>query len=182
MVTSHDSFLGILFGSFFRWWWAVLTGFASILSWIYVPASVTLSRGQITSAILLGLILMFFALSTIFQGWRLFKNRITASTVVGFQKSDNYGGEFVFIIKGVHQSAKGKVAELKRTVDGVEVPFAIVEFVDLNSQGYYQANPVWISSNHLRELRTGKFAISQVVVDPLITYRTLLTARVGATV
>jgi hypothetical protein len=182
MLTTHDSFLRTLFGSFFRGWWAVLTGFASILSWIYAPASVTLSRGQVASATLLGLLLMFFAVSTIYQGWQLFKNRITPSSLVGFLKSDNYGGEFVFIIKGVHDSSRGKVAELKRTVNGVEVSFAIVEFMDFTSQGYFQASPVWISPNHLRELRTGKFAISDVVVDPLITCRTLLTARIGSTV
>ena len=160
----------------------MLTGFASILSWVFAPDVITLTRAQFASVTLLGLLLIFFALSTIFQGWRLFKDRLTASTVVGFQKSDNYGGEFVFIIKGVHKSAHGKVAELRRTVDGVEVPFAIVEFVEVNSQGHYQANPVWISANHLRELRTGKFAISEVAVDPLITYRALIMARIGSPV
>lgn len=182
MLASKDSFVEILFGSFFRWWWAVLTGFASILSWVYAPQGITLGRAQLASLTLLGLLLTFFALSTIFQGWRLFKNRLKPSTVVGFQRSDHYGGDFVFIIKGVHQSAQGKVAELRRTVNGVEVSFAIVEFIDFNSDGHYQANPVWISPNHLRELRTGKFAFSEVVVDPLISYRTLVTARIGTTV
>ena len=124
MLTTHDSFVRILFGTFFRGWWAVLSGFASILSWVYAPASLTLTRGQIASATLIGLVLMFFAASTIYQGWRLFKNRINASNVVGFLRSDSYGGEFVFLIRGVHDSARGKIAELKRTVNGVEVPFA----------------------------------------------------------
>lgn len=180
MVTSEESFVRILFGSFFRWWWAVLTGFASILSWVYAPATVTLSRGQVASITLIALFLVFFAISTIYQGWRLFKSRMSASTVISFKQSDNYDGEGVFIIKGVEQSLRGKAAELRRMVDGLEVPFAVVEFVDFNAQGFCQANAVWISANHLRELRTGKFALSEVVVDPLMTYRTLLTARIGA--
>lgn len=67
MVTSEESFLETLFGSFFRWWWAVLTGFASILSWVYAPETVTLSRNQVATVTLLGLLLLFFAVSTIYH-------------------------------------------------------------------------------------------------------------------
>ena len=182
MVTTDESFLGTLFGSFFRWWWAVLTGFASILSWVYSPESITLTRGEVASITLIGLLLMFFAVSTIYQGWRIFRDRRSVSTVIAFRQSENYVGEGVFIIRNVHQSFRGKAAELRRTVDGLEVPFAVVEFVDFNAQGLCQANAVWISANHLRELRTGKFVLSDVVVDPVMTYRTLLIAKIGAAV
>lgn len=182
MLTMEKGFIEALLGSFFRWWWAVLTGFASILSWVYAPDGFTLTRMQVTSLTLFGLMLIFFVASTIYQGWRLYRNRLGASTVIGFQKSDNYGGEFVFIIEGVGRAAQGKVAELKRPINGVEVPFAIVEFIDVNARGNFQANPVWISPNHLRELRTGKFVFSDIVVDPLISLRTLQSARIGSTV
>jgi hypothetical protein len=182
MATTDDSFLGALFGSFFRWWWAVLTGFASILSWVYTPDTLTLTRGQVASITLIGFFLLFFAVSTIYQGWKIFKRRTSVSTVVAFRQSENYEGEGVFLISNVQQTFRGKAAELRRTVDGLEVPFAVVEFVDFNAQGLCQANAIWISPNHLRELRTGRFVLSDVVVDPLMTYRTLLTARIGAAV
>src|SRR5205085_12582639 len=145
MLIYKENFLQTLFGSFFKWWWAIFTGFASVLSWVLAPDGLTLNRIEFTSLMLLGMTLAFFALSTIYQGWRIYRNRLQAATVIGYQKSDSYGGEYVFLIKGVHQSAQGKVAELRRPVNGVEVPFAVVEFIEFNSQGYYQANPVWIA-------------------------------------
>jgi hypothetical protein len=177
MLNDTHDFLGLLFGSFFRWWWAVLTGIASIFSFVFTPENITLSRLQFTIFILIGSVLIFFTASTVYQGYMIFKNYGQHPVVIDFLKSDSYGGEFIFIINGVNNSAHGKIVELRRISNGVEVPFAIVEIMGINSKGLHQANPIWISSGHLRDLRTGKFSISEIIVGLFVDTRTIQTFK-----
>jgi hypothetical protein len=178
-MQTELAFLKAIFSTFFRWWWAVLTGLASVLSWLAAPQGLTLTRLQFAATTLMVLIVAFFAASTIYQAWRVFRNKIAPSTITDMQRSDSYGGEYVFVISGLHSQMKGRVAELRRRLNGVEVPFAVIEFLDENAKGNFQANPLWISPNHLRELRAGKFVLSEVIVDPFISSRTLQIARIG---
>lgn len=166
-------FLQLLFGSFFRWWFAVLTGIVTLLSFIFTPSGIYLSRVWVTSLTVVWLILLFLFISTIYQGWQLYRNRSGSPRIVSCKRSDDYNGEFIFLVEGVDISAKGAVAELKPFVNGVEVAFALVEFIDLNSKGQFQAKIVWISPGHLHDLQTGKFSSEDIILEPLIQLRTL---------
>lgn len=174
---AQDGFVKLLFGSFFRWWWAFITGFVSVLSWMFAPTGIALSRVAVTTLAVIGLTLLFLCVSTVYQGWLLYRNRLTVPTVVGCQSSDSYGGEFVFLLEAATAIDRGKVAELRRFVDGVEVPIGLVEFVERNSKGQFQARPVWLSHGHLRDLRMRKFVVTELIVDPLVHFRTVLAAR-----
>jgi hypothetical protein len=157
----------------------VLTGVASILSWLVAPEGLTLTRLQFAVTTLVLSTFAFFAASTIYQGWRIFRNRVVPCTIIDMQRSDSYGGEYVFVIDGLRSEMKGRVVELRRPFNGVEVPFAVIEIVDANAKGHFQANPLWISPNQLRELRGGKLVLSEVIVDPFISSRMLQIARIG---
>lgn len=173
---SEKDFVKLLFGSFFRWWWTLITGFASLLSLLIVP-TIILSREAVAILVFVGFTLLFLCVTTVYQGWLLYLDRLAAPAVVGFQRSNSYGGEFIFLIEGAAPIAKGKVAELKRFVSGIEVSFALVEFVERNSKGQFQARPIWISPIHLRDLQMNHFVFADIIVDPLVQLRTLSAAR-----
>ena len=170
-------FLKLLFGSFFRWWWALITGFVTIASLYYKPSGIHLGPISLGIITLGTFTLLFLVLSAIYQGWLLYQNCLTAPAVLRCQRSDSYEGELVFLIEVSTPIAVGKVAELRRFRDGIEMPIALVEFMEQNSQGQFQARPVWISPGHLRNLKMNQFMPEDIVVDLSVQYRTLEAAR-----
>lgn len=127
--------------------------------------------------ILLGLILLFLVLSTVYQGWLIYQERFTRLQVVGFQRCSDYGGEYVFLLEGNLGAAQGTVVELKRFYAGVEVTIALVEIMEKNSKGQYQTRPIWVSPGHLRDLRMSQFVVSEIEAEPLVKLRTLQRAK-----
>lgn len=89
----------------------------------------------------------------------------------------DYGGEHVFLLEGNIGAAQGTVIELKRFYAGVEVAIALVEIMEKNSKGQYQARPIWISPGHLRDLKMGQFVYSEIEAEPLVKLRTLKKAK-----
>lgn len=127
--------------------------------------------------VLLGLTLLFLVSSTVYQSWLIYQEHSSRLRIVGFHKCDNYGSEHVFLLQGEIPVAQGAVIELKRFYAGVEVPIALVEIMEKNTKGQYQARPVWISPGHLRDLRMGQFVYSEIECDPLVKLRTLQKAK-----
>ncbi len=175
---STPNFLRLIFSSFFRWWWAVITGVASIAGWLSVPQEgLSLTPLMFSMLILLVLTLFFLALSTVYQGWLLYQEHFTRLRIVGFLRSDIYGSEYVFLLEGNIGVVQGAVMELKRFHMGVEVTIALVEIMEKNSKGQYQARPIWFSSNHFSDLRMGQFAYSEIDVEPFVKLQTFQKAK-----
>src|SRR4051794_21210347 len=91
-------FLQLLFGSFFRWWWAAITGVASILSYLSLPTGLSVGRLGTAIAILLGGTMVFLCVTVVHQGWLLYRGNLTQFAVLRWQRSEHLGGEFVFLI------------------------------------------------------------------------------------
>lgn len=158
-------FADLLFGSFFRWWWAVITGVASILGLALISDSIRIGRGLLTVLILFGSALLFLCISMLHQGWSLYRNRLVAPKLLRFHELEKPGAQFVCLVDSVPDEAQGKIAQLKRTINGVEVPFAVIEFADRNADGHVHAGIIWISPGHLKDLQSNQFALADVVVD-----------------
>jgi len=129
-------FFRLIFGSFFRWWWAAITGSASIASWLFVSQKgILLTPFIFGILVLLGSALLFLVSSSVYQSWLIYQQHFTRLRIAGFQKCDSYGGEYVFLLEGKTGVAEGTVIELKRFCAGVEVPIALVEIKEKNSKG-----------------------------------------------
>jgi hypothetical protein len=175
---SATDFLQLIFSSFFRWWWAVITGVASIASWLFLSREgILLTPPMFIIVVLIGSALLFLALSTVYQCWLIYQEHFTRLRIVGFQKCNSYGGEHVFLVEGNIGAAQGTVIELKRFYAGVEITIALAEIMEKNSKGQYQANPFWISPGHLRDLKMGQFVYSEIEAEPLVKRQTLQKAR-----
>ena len=127
--------------------------------------------------VLIGSTLLVLTLSTGYQGWLIYQKPFTRLRIVGFQKCDGYGGDRVFLLEGNIGVAQGTVLELKTFRAGVEVTMALVEIMEENSKGQYQAIPIWASSGPLRELRIGQLAYSEIEVEPSVKMLTLKRAK-----
>ena len=178
MKGKFCTYLNLIFNSFFRWWWAVITGIASIGSWVYAPESGILVTPMFFGIyILIISITSFLSVSVIYQGWKIYKKKHNSIKIVGFRKCDAYDSEFVFVLEGFNGDNQNVLLELKRFHEGIEVPISLVEVLEKNSKGQHQARPIWISSGHLRELKMGEFVYSDLKVDTNISLRTVENAQ-----
>ena len=91
-----------------------------------------------------------------------------------FHELKKFGTEFVCLIDRVPEEAQGKIAQLKRTFsDGLEVPFAVIEFGDRNAAGQVLAEVIWISPGHLNDLRSNQFSSTDIVVDLFVNRKSV---------
>lgn len=167
-------FAELLFSSFFRGWWATITGVASILSLVLIPDKVTISKGVFVVLIFCLLTLVFLCASTIYQGWLLYRNRFLIPHLLRLQEMKEPGAKFICLLDNIPAEAQGKIGQLKRSINGVEVPFAVIEFGDRNAQGQVHAAITWISPMHLRDLQSNQFGVNDIVVDTFMTSNSAL--------
>ena len=175
---SIFKFLNLIFSSFFRWWWAAITGVASLISLAFTP-----QEGQLITRLDLFLLtflvsaLIFLTLAALHQGWNLYNELFNGLRVIGLQKNNCYGSDYVFLLDGTVNIPRGSVVELKRFDEGVEGPMALVEIMEKNVKEQYQGRPIWISSGHQRDLKLGKFVYSDIIAKPLVQLTTIQSAK-----
>jgi hypothetical protein len=99
MAPSFSAYLAYLFRPFFRWWWAAVTGFASIFSVLVTPQSgLVLRSPSVAIVIFIGFTMAFLTLSALVQSWDLYRKRQTDLRVAAIQKTKEYGGEYVALL------------------------------------------------------------------------------------
>jgi hypothetical protein len=174
MAPSFSAYLAYLFRPFFRWWWAAVTGFASIFSVLVTPQSgLVLRSPSVAIVIFIGFTMAFLTLSALVQSWDLYRKRQTDLRVAAIQKTKEYGGEYVALLCGDTDLRVGALVELRRPVGENEILFALVEIRNRTTRGKYPGVPVWTSAGHQRDYFGGKFAASELVVIPHVQRDTL---------
>jgi hypothetical protein len=174
---QNVGFLRLIFSSFFRWWWAATTGFASIAGFLAAltrPEEGILLPPLVSGALaLFGSALLFLTISTVYQSWLIYQKHFTRLQVVGFSRhGDNYPDSF-FILESHISYAPGTLIELQKFHGGLDVTIALVELMKQNSRGQYPARPIWISPGHRRDLRIGQFVYSEIKAEPLVQWETI---------
>lgn len=172
------SFISLILSSFFRWWWALITGIASILSWLLLPTSgISLSKLILSLSVFFASALFFLTMTTIYQGWLIYRDNFEKIVVLGILRNDCYGGEHIVKMSGPINIMNGTIIQLNRFQDSVEVPIALVEIMEQNSRGEYQAKPIWFSPGHLNDFKRGKYAYSEINASDSVSLRTIERAR-----
>ncbi|ADZ09356.1 hypothetical protein Metbo_1111 [Methanobacterium lacus] len=176
---QKKGFLGFfkyIFGGFVILYWMFITGIPSILGYVYIPNGITLDRPSLAILTIIIFTLIFLCSWLIYQGWQVYHTSFAQNDlpkIVDFLRSDNYGEEFVFLVENESNINSGKIAELRRYSHGVEVSFALIEFMEKNSKGQFQAKHIWFSPGHLRELKLNCFSVSEITVDLNVNINTL---------
>lgn len=171
MRSTLGEFIGLMFKPFFKWWWAVLTGAASLLAFLWTPTGgLTVSQTGMLLVILGTLTLVFLVFSVLYQGWNLFKDRHRNLEVVSVTKTKDFGTDWIFLLRGYLRESTGILLEIRRPLEDVEVPFALVRVIGSTTKGLYQAVPVWISPGHLRDFSNRQFSASSLIAYPNIYF------------
>ena len=177
MQPNIPTYLGWIFRVFFRWWWAALSGTASIVALFWTPQSgITLSNIAVTAMIFVVLTLSFLTVSVLVQGWALYWDRGHQPEVVSIRRSKDLGSDWIFVINGYLQESGGALIEVRRLLEDTEVPFALVRVVGITEKGYYQAVPIWLSVGNLRDFTQHKFDLSALRAKTSVTYERVLEA------
>lgn len=168
-MNKNVTFLEIMFGPFFKWWWATITGVATIAGWFIFPAfGYTVGRIWICFLILFFFTLMFLTISATYQGYRLFKNSCSRLTLKSIQRCDDFSGDHIFLFIGNYNTEIGSLFEVYRNLGDVEVCIAIVEVIHIKDDDTVQAKPIWFSPGHKRDLQGGTIGITSLTVRPII--------------
>jgi hypothetical protein len=160
------SFLRFLFSPFFRYWWAALTGCASILAMYVTPTDgITLSGAAVMTATFVGLTLFFITLSVLGQGWQLYMGRLGGLQVTTFDRNRDMPEGWVFVLVGDLDLAVGTVIDIHKKTGAAEVPLSLVRITSRNSCGAYQAAPIGkINPTHIREHSAGGLRPADLIV------------------
>ncbi len=181
MQPDISKYLGWIFQFFFRWWWAAITGTASIIALFVTPESgLKFSNIGVSIVILIFLTFTFLMLSVLVQGWSLFCDRTHQLEVVSIRRSKDLGSDWIFIINGNLPESQGVLIEVCRPLEDTEVPFAIVTVVGTTEKGYHQAVPIWISPGHLRAFSLQEFDARILKAKTTIAYDRVLEAFRGS--
>lgn len=165
MNSRFVAYLTLLFQPFFRWWWAAVTGVASILGVLVTPQVGVVLKPSAVCLMTFGAVMMgCLTLSTLIQGWKLDQNRFPDLRVVAVQKTKEYGGEYVVVLRGDLDAPTGTLVELRRPLGETDTLFALIELRPRTIQGNFPGVPIWTSPAHQRDLTAGRLAVSELVV------------------
>lgn len=166
MQPTASGYLRYLLAPFFRNWWAVLTGCASLLAMYVTPApGVILSGPFVMTTTFVVLTLVFLTLSAITQGWALYAGQLRGLRVASFERNRDVSSGWVFVLAGDVDLPVGTVVDVHKRVGVVEVPLALAQVVTRNSSGAYQAVPIGrLNPVHIREHTAGGLKPSDLVV------------------
>ena len=141
----------LVFGPFFKWWWAAITGVASILSYLALPeVGLTIPRLWVALGVLGGMLLAFLTLSVVWQGWLLFEERFSDLRVTAINRCEDFGGHYVVILVGP-QVVPGALSNCIAFSRVPKFPSALLEIMQTNSKGEHQTRPLWFAQGHLSD-------------------------------
>lgn len=173
MQSIISEYLGWLFQPFFRWWWAAVSGTASIIAlWGTPQSGVTLSNATFAVMVLIAFMLIFLTLSVLVQGLSLYQDRNRRLKVVSISRAidSDFDADWIFVMSGYLQESTGTLVEIRRPLEDTEVPFAIVRVVGKTEKGYHQAVPIWVSPGHQRDFMNHEFDPRTLRVKTTLVY------------
>src|SRR5258705_9014964 len=90
LIASGDEmpvarYLVAILDAFIKWWWAAITGVASVLGWMMVPSDgVTLGRLAVSILVFFGLLLVFLVASVLVKAYPWYAGAVEQPRVIEF--------------------------------------------------------------------------------------------------
>lgn len=165
-MPTLGSYLRFLFSPFFRNWWVMLTGCASVLALYITPSQgMTLTGAMLMTMTFVGLTMVFITLSAFMQGWQLYMGRLNGLRVSSFERNRDVQEGWVFILDGDIDLPVGAVVDVHKRTREIEVPLALIQINVKTSKGSYQATPIGkMNPSHIREHSAGGLKAVDLIV------------------
>ncbi len=170
-------YLGALTRPFFRWWWALITGLATLLSYFTLQATgVSLTAAQAAMGVFGTLTLAFFAVSVMVEGFGWYRQAHRQPTVVSCTPADAESSPEVFQLTSVLPLDPGQVISLLRAVGDRVVCMGMLKVERLIGERY-QCVPLWIAAIHRQDLKQGKIQVAHLSASVLLNESDLTRYR-----
>lgn len=167
---SVPRYLVAILDAFIKWWWAAITGVASILGWMMVPADgVALGRLAVSILVFFGLLLVFLVASVLVKAYPWYAGAVEHPHVIEFVPRAGAAGADEPVCTFVIQEAGWKMTPGHvfglYSARNEEACVAVVR-VDRgrHNDSALQCVPIWIAPAHLRELRVDGQAAKHLIV------------------
>lgn len=163
-------YLGILLTPFFRWWWALITGVATLLSFFaWKTSGVNFSGTEVSIAVMGFFTLLFFVLSVISQGFTWYIRAYCNPEVIKCSPAAANDSESeIFHLRSQLPLEPGQVISMLRTFDDGRVICMGMVKVERLIGDRYQCVPLWIGAGHRQDLKQGKIQATHLSTSLLL--------------
>jgi hypothetical protein len=170
------TYLRDLTKAFFKWWWAVITGIASLLPFFGFPGpSITVSNVVASIVILITFSLLFLTISVMVQGYEWYTDTHNEPVVESCIPARSSSEPEVLRIRSTIPLEPGQVITVLRTTDRGTGCLGMVKVDRLVEPLLYQCAPLWISPLHKNDLAQGRVHVSQLSATFLLNETDLLS-------
>ena len=104
-----------LLSVFFNWWWAAVTGVATVIGFFGMLPTITLGRTALAVMLFFGLTLLFLTLSVTVQGYAWYRDGHRSPTVVACTPPESAREPEVFKIQSLIPLQPGQVMSILRS-------------------------------------------------------------------
>ena len=168
-------YIGWLFGPFFRWWWAAVTGIIGLIAFAWTPASISISKPVILLLLLFVSALFFLSATVVAQGWKLFSER-SSFRIISLKRveEEDFDCEWIVIFEGPSGIQVDWILQVDRRFDdGRVASFAIIKVLNKLSECTYQAASVWLKSGFMNDYQKNQFTVRNLAISTHPSMRTL---------
>jgi len=161
-------YLASLTGPFFRWWWAAVTGVATLLSFFEWRSTGAHLSGT-AAAIIVGVFLTitFFAASVIVQGFGWYTQSHRQPAIVACTPADRESPVEVFHVTSALPLEPGQVISLHRVMGDRVFCIGMLKVERLVSNRY-QCVPLWIAASSKQDLKQGRIPLAHLSASLLL--------------
>lgn len=168
-------YIGWLFGPFFRWWWAAVTGIIGLIAFAWTPASISFSKPVLLLLLLVVSALFFLSATVLAQGWKLFSER-SSFRIVSLTRVEEgeFDCEWIVIFEGPPGIQVDWILQVDRKFDdGRVASFAIIRVLNKLNECTYQAASVWLKSGFMSDYQKHRFTVRNLAISTHPSMRTL---------
>ena len=170
------TYLRELMSVYFKWWWAALTGIASLLPFLGFPGpEITLSSAVASLLVFLACSLLFLTFSVVSQGYTWYTGARNAAVVESCIPAQSSSEPEVFCIRSAVALEPGGVLTILRTTDRGTGCLGMVKVDRVVESLLYQCSPLWISPIHKSDLAQRKVHVSQLSATFMLNETDLLS-------
>jgi hypothetical protein len=166
-------YLASLTRPFFLWWWAAITGVATLLSFFeWRSAGMHLSGTAVAIVVGTFFTVVFFAASVIVQGLGWYTQSHRQPVIVKCTAADRESSVEIFQLTSVLPLEPGQVISLLRTLDDRVFCIGMLK-VERVASNRYQCVPLWIAPGSRQDLKQGRLPLTHLSASLLLNEKDL---------
>jgi len=174
-------YLASLTRPFFRWWWAVITGLATLLAFFeWRSTGMQLSSTAVAVIVGVFLTITFFAASVIVQGFGWYTRSHGQPVIVTCTPANPESPLEVFQLTSMLPLEPGQVISLLRTVGDRTFCIGMLK-VERIASSRYQCVPLWIAPSSRQDLKRGQIPLAHLSTTLLLNETDLARFKEEAT-